>query len=627
MHWFRSLIRVFRRPARHLWRFWPMVVLGCLLVPLHAAITLWMPRLLGEALDLLTSASAESAGESAGGSAAESAAETAAGPQPGRLLARDGLQSTCLLFLGLALAEGLTRYASRRALVDASRKVEQSIKNELVQHLQRAPVTWFDRSRTGDLTSRMTQDVELVRFVMGPLLLHGGSTLCLLPAGAWLMLSMDVPVALSSLAALMLVFVAMRFVLPRLHRWSKKSQEAIAEISQRAQEDFSGVRVIQQFDATDRELAAMANRNRRFLFANLKTVRLRSLMNALTHSSSGVVMLAVLIVGGHQVITDQITIGELFQFTGYLALMTFPLQILGWTVAMIPRAHAGATRIEELFEVAPEPNDGLAVDLQGSIEARGLTFAYPDTERPALDDVSFRLAAGQKLGLVGPVGSGKSTLLALLLRFYDPPPGTLFVDGHDVLDIAPNCLRALFAFAPQEPFLFSDTIEKNVTFDRPDTTSNERDRAVAAAALDQDLPQLRDGLATVVGERGVTLSGGQKQRVSLARALLSNRPGLLIDDSLSAVDPNTERRILLGLAETRRGRTVIAASHRLSVVRDADHILVLDDGAVDEQGTHAELLARRGSYQSAWQRQTEAMALQRDLSDETPDPRSDEGKQ
>lgn len=587
MPWLRSLTRAFRRPTRHLLRYWPAVLLGVLLVPVHAGVMLWMPRLLGEVLDTLT-----------GGGG------------------RDELAATCWLLLGLAAAEALTRYVSRRTLVDASRKVERSLKDELVEHLHKAPIAWFDRSRTGDLTARMTQDVELVRFVMGPLLLHGGSTLVLLPAGAWLMLSMDVPVALTSLGALLSVFVAMRFVLPRLHRWSKKSQEAIADISQRAQEDFAGIRVVQQFDATDRELAAMANKNRRFLLANLRLVRLRSLMNALTHSTGGVVLLVVLLVGGHQVITGRLTVGELFQFTGYLTLMTFPLQILGWTIAMIPRAHAAAERIEELFAVEPEPEQGLDVELRGDIEVRDLTFTYPETERPALRDVSFSLRAGQKLGLIGPVGSGKSTLLAVLLRFYDPPAGTVFVDGHDVLELAPRALRRLFALAPQEPFLFSDSLAANVTFEAEGTSDDERDAAIAAAALDQDLPQLRDGIDTVVGERGLTLSGGQKQRVSLARAVLSDRPGLLLDDSLSAVDPATERRILSGLENSRRDRTVIAASHRLSVVRDADLILVLDDGAVRESGDHATLLSRGGVYASAWRRQTEAQALENELDTE-----------
>ncbi|MEO6593537.1 MAG: ABC transporter ATP-binding protein, partial [Planctomycetota bacterium] len=499
--------------------------------------------------------------------------------------------------------------------IDASRHVEEHLKNDLIAHLQKLPVAWFDRSRTGDVVSRMTQDVELVRFVMGPLLLHGGSTLCLLPAGMWLMASMNVPVTLACMGVFAVLFLGMRLVVPRLHRWSKKSQEAIAEISQRAQEDFAGIRVVQQFGAVARERAAMATKNRRYLLANLRLVRLRSLLNAMSHSTSGVVMLSVLFVGGHEVVAGAITIGQLFQFMGYLALMTFPLEILGWTIATLPRAHAAGIRIAELFEVQPESFAGVTPTLLGRLRVQNLTFTYSGAQRPALENISFSLEPGQKLGLVGAVGSGKSTLLALLMRFYDPPRGTVFVDDYDVLDLAPRTLRAQFALAPQEPFLFSDTVAANVSF-ASDASRDVADpddpvhAAVGAAALDQDLPQLAAGLGTIVGERGVTLSGGQKQRVSLARALLSDRPGLLLDDTLSAVDPVTERRILRGLGQERRGRTMLVASHRLSVLVDADLILVLANGRVHEQGDHRSLLKRRGLYANAWRRQTEAQALE-----------------
>ena len=582
-----SIRRAFGRPAALLRRHLTLVLIGVLFVPVHAAVSLWMPRLLGETLDALQS----------GGSATT-------------------LRDTCLLLLVLALVESGSRYVSRKTLIDASRLVEQELKNDLVAHLQRLPIAWFDRSRTGDLQSRLTQDVELVRFVMGPLLLHGGSTLCLLPAGFWLMASMDVPVTLAAVGVFGALFVGMRFLMPRLHRWSKKSQEAIGQISQRAQEDFAGIRVVQQFATAARERAAMATKNRRYLLANLRLVRLRSLLNAASHSTSGVVMLMVLVVGGHQVVAGELTIGQLFQFLGYLALLTFPLEILGWTLATMPRAYAAGIRIAELFEVEPEADTGAAPPLRGELRVEHLTFTYPGAERPALQDVSFSLAPGRKLGLVGPVGSGKSTLLALLLRFYDPPRGTVFVDGHDVLDLRPSALRALFALAPQEPFLFSDTVAANVAFaaDAPDDLT----AAVAAAALDQDLPQLHLGLETIVGERGVTLSGGQRQRVSLARALLSERPGLLLDDTLSAVDPVTERRILRGLAAQRRGRTLLVASHRLSVLQDADLVLVLDRGHVREQGDHAALMARDGLYAHAFRRQSEASALESLPGEEEP---------
>jgi ATP-binding cassette subfamily B multidrug efflux pump len=580
LSWLRPLRRAFGRPTALLARQWRRVAIGCALVPVHAAVTLWMPRLLGDALDAMAQ----------GGD-------------------RGALAATCRLLLLLAVAEAATRYVSRQTLVDASRHVERQLKDALVAHLQRQPMSWFDKARTGDVTSRLTQDVELVRFVMGPLLLHGGSALCLLPAGLWLMLGMDVPVTLASLGGFAALFATMRLLVPRLHAWSKKSQEAIAEVSQRAQEDFAGVRVVQQFDLVARERAAMATRNRRYLLANLRQTRLRALMHALTHSTSGFVMLGVLGVGGWQVIAGKITVGQLFQFTGYLGLMTFPLEILGWTLATLPRAYAAGIRIEELFEAAPEPDAGDAAGPDCSLRAQGLTFTYPGASRPALADVSFELPAGGKLGLVGGVGSGKSTLLALLLRYYDPPRGTLFVGGRDVLDLKPSSLRALFAYAPQEPFLFSDTVAANVAFARDDASAEEVAAAVDAAALAQDLPALKDGLQTVVGERGVTLSGGQKQRVALARALLAARPALLLDDTLSAVDPATERRIVRGLAAAGARRTVVLATHRLSAVVDADLVLTLDQGRVVERGTHAELVAHGGRYAAAWRLQTEADAL------------------
>ncbi len=600
LSWSSSITRAFGRPLRLLMRHRLLVVTGCLCIPVHAFVTLWMPRLLGDTLDLLQDR--EKLGD-----AVEAVAR---------------LRSTCLLLLALAVVESLSRYVSRKTLIDVSRHVEEQLKNDLVAHLQRLPIAWFDRSRTGDVVSRMTQDVELVRFVMGPLLLHGGSTLCLLPAGAWLMASMDVPVTLACMGVFGALFVAMRVLLPRLHKWSKASQEAIGQISQRAQEDFAGIRVVQQFAAVERERAAMATKNRRFLLANLRLVRLRSLLNAMSHSTSGVVLLSVLVVGGHQVVSGKLTIGQLFQFTGYLSLMTFPLEILGWTLATMPRAYAAGIRIAELFEVAPENTSGATPPLLGRLRVEHLTFTYPGAARPSLQDVSFTLEPGQKLGLIGPVGSGKSTLLALLVRFYDPPRGTVFLDDHDVLDLAAGSVRALFALAPQEPFLFSDTVAANVGFARADAIEESVAAAVAAAALDQDLPQLHEGLGTLVGERGVTLSGGQKQRVSLARALLSDRPGLLLDDTLSAVDPVTERRILRGLDEERRGRTMLVASHRLSVVADADLILVLEAGAVRERGDHHTLLRSHGLYAQAWRRQNEAAALESRLpEDQEPGPR------
>jgi len=598
LSWLRSSLQAFRRPwallLRHRW----LAIVGVACVPLNAAASLWMPALMGNALDELGKRAADS------GHAA---------------LATASLAVTCWWLVGLAVVETASRFVSRRTLIDLSRHVEQDLKDAAMAHLQSLPIAWFDRARTGDVVSRLTQDVELVRFVMGPLLLHGGTALCLLPAGFVLMARLDVSVTLAAAAAFGVLFLALRLLLPRLHVWSKKSQEAIGDLSQRAQEAFAGIRILQQFAAQDREVTAMATRNRRYLASNLRLVRLRSLMNAITHSTTGIVLFAVMLVGGHDVIAGELSVGQLFQFTVYLGMLMFPLEILGWTLATMPRALAAARRIEELFEQAPEPTAGEQVELRGHLVVKGLTFTYPGADRPALRDVSFELPPGDKLGIVGPVGSGKSTLLALCLRFYDPPRGTMFLDGRDLLDLAPASVRGAFAVAPQEPFLFSDTIAANVGFgrnaaidaiDAGDGELAALDRAIATAALDQDLPQLQHGLQTVVGERGVTLSGGQKQRVSLARALLSDRPALVLDDTLSAVDAHTERRIVHGLRSARGSRTMLVATHRLSVCADAELILVLQDGAVVERGEHGELLRLGGLYAAAWRRQSEASALE-----------------
>ncbi|MEC7584140.1 MAG: ABC transporter ATP-binding protein [Planctomycetota bacterium] len=590
MRWLQNTSKAFARPFGMLRRHRLMVVAGLACLPIHAAVLLWMPSLMGGMIDSLDQGTATSA----------------------------LLRNTCLLLLGLALAESGSRYISRRLLIDASRLVERELKEAVLTHLQRLPTSWFDRARTGDLVSRLTQDVELIRFVMGPLLLHGGSTLCLLPAGIYLMAQMDVPVTLSFLGLFGVMFVFLRIIVPHLYKWSKASQEAIGALSQRAQEDFAGIRVLQQFAAQDRELGAMATRNRRYLASNLRLVRLRALINAATHSTTGAVTLAVLLVGGHQIIDGTLTVGELFQFLIYLGLLMMPIEILGWTLATMPRALAAGTRVEELFEVEAEDPSGTQPDLRGHLVVRDLTFTYPGAEAPALQQVSFELQPGQKLGLVGPVGSGKSTILALCLRLYEPPRGSIFLDGHDILDIAPEHVRSLFATAPQEPFLFTDTLAANVEFGRDTTTSTEPatdgvlpeiEDALTAAALDQDLSMLPSGIETIVGERGVILSGGQRQRASLARALFSERPALVLDDTLSAVDPHTEQRILEGLRKTRAGRTMIVATHRLSVIRDADLILVLEDGQVRERGTHPTLRSSKGLYAAAWRRQSEAQAL------------------
>ncbi len=566
-----------------------MVLAGAVCIPISAALTLWLPRLIGEALDKI--------GEIASGDGSD---PTTVGGT---------LATTCLLFAGVATLDALFRFFGRRLIINASRFVEEDLKSSLMNHISRLRASWFDRAQTGDLISRFTQDVELLRFVVGPFILHGGMAILIVPASIWLMATLSPTLTLAAGSIFGLLVVSLALLLPHLLSHSRAVQESIALISQRSNESFSGIRVLMNFARAREETETIRQMSEDYLGHNMKLTRLRSLLNLSIHCSRDLVTLAILVIGGLEALEGRITIGQLFEFLLYLGIIVWPLTVTGWLIALLPRAFAAAERIEEVFQQEPEPTAGREVDLVGAIEARNLTFSYGDEERAALTNLSFTLPAGQKLGIVGPVGSGKSTLISLLLRLYDPPRGSIFIDGHDITNLAPSSLRKLFAVAPQDPFLFSDTINSNISFSSDEMDGKDIDKAVRASALDQDIEDFPQGLGSIVGERGLTLSGGQKQRVSLARALAAKRPALILDDTISAVDQETELRILKHLEHVRGERTLVVTAHRLSAVADADLIIVLDHGKAAEMGTHTELIALDGYYAQAWRLQREEAAL------------------
>lgn len=546
---------------------------------------LYLPILLGNALDSLRGAADDPA-------------------------AWETLRADCLLFAALALAAAVLSFTSRHQLICASRVVEERLKADLLQHVSRLPISWFDSARTGDLISRLTQDVELLRFLVGPCLMYGSGSLIILPGGIYLMFSLSPIVALAALLAFLTLLASMAIIMPKLQSCSREVQEAIGNISQRGLESFSGIRVLLAFGRAEEESAGMRELSERYMRHNLRLAKLRALLNLFIHSARDVVLMLVGILGAIEVIAGNLTPGEMFQYFALLFVMIWPLIASSWILASFHRAYAAAERIEAIFAVEPEGKSGSSPSIEGDLELRDLSFTYPGQEQPALEQVSFALPKGSKLGLVGPVGAGKTTLLSLILRLYDPPKGTIFIDGIDVLDIAPATLREVFAFAAQDPFLFSDTIGNNIGF----ASSGEDDPATAQAAvfaanLEEDLDGFAEGIETMVGERGVTLSGGQKQRLSLARALHSQRKTLVLDDTLSAVDHSTETRILDRLPEMRGDRSMLVSSHRLSAVRDSDLIVVLENGRLTGQGNHRELLQEPGYYRTAWRRQTEEQAL------------------
>ena len=508
-------------------------------------------------------------------------------------------QGGVLLFAALALAVGAVsaaaNFAKRYLIVGTSRRVEADLRRDLFRHIEKLPLGYFDRTRTGDLLSRATADIDAVRMAIGPSIMY--LTDAILKSGGVLvlMLLINPELTLWSLSPLVGIAIGLVYFAPRIHRASRAVQDRLAAISARSQESFAGGRVVKTFAAEDFEIAEMDALGRSYLAGNVHLARVRGLTTAWTAMMGATALALTLFVGGRQIIDGEFSLSRLIQFNSYQGMLIWPMIAFGWVLALIQRGRAGLERIQEILAIDPEVDTGEpGAPVVGTLRVDDLRFSYDD--EPVLDGVSFELPAGETLGLIGPTGSGKSTLVSTLVRLYDPPRGTVFLDGRDVLDIPLSELRGAIAMVPQEAFLFSAPIRENVLFGDPGASDAELEQAIEDARLAPDLAQLPRGADTVVGERGVTLSGGQKQRATLARALASKAPILVLDDSLSAVDSETESAILANLRRVREGRTAIIVAHRVSALRDADRIILLRDGRVAEQGTHAELLALDGEY-------------------------------
>jgi ATP-binding cassette subfamily B protein len=514
-----------------------------------------------------------------------------------------------LLIIAAAIAQGFVRTYSRALIFNAGRNVEYDLRNDLFAHLEKLPLSFYHSQRTGDLMSRVINDISAVRTMLGPGVLNFANAPLYYVYAVVLMLSMDVRMTFAALAPFpLLIYVARRFR-GRIMKSSLEVQQQMSVLSSHVQENLSGMHVVKAYAQEEFQTQHFIGLNKDYEVKSMEMAKMRGIVNPVMQGINGLTVLIVIWYGGIRVMRGDLLVADIVAFIAYLNVLAWPTAAFGWMLSLVERGRAAMRRLEEILDVKPEitdPPSPSAIDaLKDGIEFRDVSFAYERQRNgnTALSAINFTLPVGRSVGLVGRVGSGKSTLAQLVPRLIDASSGGIFLDGQDIRKVALRDLRRLIGYVPQEPFLFSTSLKANLALGKEQCSSDELARATAIARLDRDLEIFPLGLDTVVGERGVTLSGGQKQRATLARALVMDPPVLILDDCLSSVDAQTEAEILHGLRAILKEKTCLIISHRISAVREADEILVLDEGAIIERGNHDELIRRGGIYAELYQQQ------------------------
>jgi ATP-binding cassette, subfamily B, multidrug efflux pump len=548
-------------------------------------------------------------------------------------VSREKLLTYSLELMGVAGIKGIFQYLTRWIVIGISREIEFDLRNDLFRHLESLSYSYYQRTRTGDIMARATNDLNAVRMLLGPAIMYSANTIVFTAGALAFMLSISPKLTLYAFLPLPLVSITVQYFGKLIHERFEKIQAMFSEISARAQENFSGARVIRAYVQEEPEIAAFETSNREYIHRSLKLVRLMGMLWPTLETMLGMAIVLVLWLGGREVISGQVrtelistlgtrttlfldgsmSIGDFVAFNTYMVQLTWPVIALGWVINIFQRGTASMRRINEILVEQPEIEDSpevrtaaagegaFATQIRGEIEFRNLNFAYNGV--PVLHDISLRIPEGSSLAIVGPTGSGKSTLVSLIPRIYDAAPGAVWIDGKPVREYPLASLRRQIGFVPQETFLFSETIRENIAFGEEDASDEQIRAAAEAANIALDIEEFPEQYQTLVGERGITLSGGQKQRTAIARAIIRNPRILILDDALSSVDTHTEDKILNHLREVMRGRTTIFISHRVSTVRNADMIAVLHAGRIVELGAHDELLARNGYYSDLYNKQ------------------------
>ncbi|HYK49982.1 MAG TPA: ABC transporter ATP-binding protein, partial [Terriglobales bacterium] len=511
--------------------------------------------------------------------------------------------------VAVAAIKSIFQFLTRWIVIGISREIEFDLRNDLFRHLESLSYSYYQRTRTGDIMARASNDLNAVRMLLGPAIMYSANTIVFTAGALAFMLSISPKLTLYAFLPLPAVSIVVQYFGRLIHERFEKIQAMFSEISARAQENFSGARVIRAYVQEEPEIAAFETSNREYISRSLKLVRLMGMLWPTLETMLGLAIVLVLWLGGREVLSGRITPGGFVAFNTYMVQLTWPVIALGWVINIFQRGTASMGRINEILVEKPEIDDSEEVktagaqsaQIKGEIEFRGLNFAYNGV--PVLHDINLRIPAGSSLAIVGPTGSGKTTLVSLIPRIYDADPGTVWIDGRPLREYPLESLRRQIGFVPQETFLFSETVRENIAFGKEDATDQEVGSAAEAANIATDIEEFPDGYQTLVGERGITLSGGQKQRTAIARAIIRNPRILILDDALSSVDTHTEDKILNHLREIMQDRTTIFISHRVSTVRNADLIAVLHAGRVVELGTHDELLARNGYYSDLYNKQ------------------------
>ena len=535
---------------------------------------------------------------------------------------RHKLLTYSALLLAVAGTKAIFQFLTRWILIGVSREIEFDLRNDLFTHLERLSYSFYQRTRTGDIMARATNDLNAVRMLAGPGIMYSANTVVFTAGALVFMLSISPRLTLFAFLPLPVVSIVVQHFGRKIHERFERIQAMFSNISAKAQENFSGARLIRAYVQEQAEIASFERENTEYIARSLKLVRLMGMLWPTLETLLGVAIVIVLWIGGREVLLHRISVGSFVAFNTYMVQLTWPIVSLGWVINLFQRGTASMGRIQNVLAEQPEVTDaavpatGAPTEVGGEIEFRNLSFHYGHTliaaergmgqvhgDEAVLKKINLRVPEGTSLAIVGPTGSGKSTLVSLIPRIYDAAEGAVLIDGRPIRQFPLAVLRKNIGFVPQETFLFSDTIRENIAFGAEHATDAEIRRAAEAASIADEIESFPDGYSTLVGERGLTLSGGQKQRTAIARALIRSPRILVLDDALASVDTQTEDRILNHLREIMQGRTTIFISHRVSTVRNADRIAVLHDGQIVEYGTHEELIERNGYYTELYNKQ------------------------